>query len=195
MRSLLYILLLLSVATHAADCHRLVPFILQWEGGWVNNPRDPGGETNKGITYKTWKHYYGANAHDEFMKMPADKWEHIYKDGYWDHVHGDQIRSQRIAEVLAEWCWGSGADAPIRAVQRLLRIQVDGSFGVGTLRAINNADEKVLYQALIGERFKYLSHLPQHSQTLWGFTDGWMNRMTAFVFFQANTPCTTITNL
>jgi lysozyme family protein len=120
------------------------------------------------------------------MIMPTDKWEHIYKDGYWDVVHGDQIKNQNIAEVLAEWCWGSGAAIPIRDVQRALGIQVDGVFGVGTLLAINRANQQELYQTLITDRFKFLSHLPQHTTSLWTFTDGWFNRMTDFVFFQNN---------
>jgi lysozyme family protein len=183
-RLLLSILLIVSTACHSADCHRIVPFILKWEGGWVNNIHDAGGETNKGIAYKTWKHYYGAACHDSFMIMPVAKWEHIYKDGYWDVVHGDQIKSQKIAEVLAEWCWGSGSAIPIKAVQRQLHIQVDGVFGVGTLRAINAAQEKALYEALVTDRFKFLAHLPQYASSNWIFTDGWYNRMTDFVFFQ-----------
>ena len=38
-----------------ADVKKLAPFILKWEGGFVNNPNDPGGATNKGVTIAVWK--------------------------------------------------------------------------------------------------------------------------------------------
>ena len=40
-----------------ADARKLVPFILKWEGGFVNDPADKGGATNKGITLKTFQYH------------------------------------------------------------------------------------------------------------------------------------------
>ena len=38
-----------------ADVRKLAPFILKWEGGFVNDPDDLGGATNMGVTIGTWK--------------------------------------------------------------------------------------------------------------------------------------------
>ena len=186
MRFILVISLLLSTTCRGADCHHIVPFILKWEGGYAVLPNDPGGQTNKGVTWYTWQKFYGKT-HDEFMRMPADKWEHIYKVGYWDIMHGDDIIDQRIAEVLAEWCWISGEVIPTKYVQRELGLKVDGAFGARTLAAINAADQDDLYQKLITDRFKFISHIPQYKATNWAYLDGWINRMTDFVFYQKNT--------
>lgn len=40
-----------------ANSSKLVPFILQWEGGFVNDPDDLGGATNKGITIGAFTEY------------------------------------------------------------------------------------------------------------------------------------------
>ena len=40
-----------------ADINKLKPFILKWEGGFVNDKKDLGGATNKGVTLKTYKVY------------------------------------------------------------------------------------------------------------------------------------------
>ena len=183
MRLLLTILLLLSTLCFGADCSRIIPFILTWEGGYAKLPHDPGGETNKGVTWTTWKHFYG-NTHAEFLKMPTDKWGHIYKVGYWDVMHGDQIRSQRVAELLAEWCWLSGAPTPTKTVQRIVGVTADGIIGMGTIKAINGANEKIMYQQLFTARLRYISRIPYYSPTNWIFVDGWFNRMTALMFFQ-----------
>jgi hypothetical protein len=38
-----------------ANVNSLLPFILKWEGGFVNDPDDAGGATNKGVTISTWR--------------------------------------------------------------------------------------------------------------------------------------------
>lgn len=182
-KSVCAILLFLSVVCKGADCSRIVPFILHWEGGYAKLPSDPGGETNKGITWATWMKFYGRT-YNEFLKMPADKWTHIYKVGYWDAMRCDEIKSQKVAEVLAEWCWLSGAKIPTKNVQRLLGLKDDAQLGDETLNAINTANEKQLYENLIATRYKYIARIPYHSPSNWAYIDGWLNRMTGLFFFQ-----------
>ena len=38
-----------------------LPFVLQWEGGYVNHPNDPGGATNKGVTQKVYDAWRAKN--------------------------------------------------------------------------------------------------------------------------------------
>ena len=45
-----------------ANAKLLQPFILRWEGGFVNDPLDRGGATNKGITIGTFRQFYGKDA-------------------------------------------------------------------------------------------------------------------------------------
>ena len=40
-----------------ADVRKLAPFILKWEGGFVNDPDDLGGATNMGVTIGAYETY------------------------------------------------------------------------------------------------------------------------------------------
>src|ERR1017187_8999150 len=102
-----------------ADYKNIIPFIRRAEGGWVNDPLDAGGETNAGITYTAWKIAFG-DTHDRFMAMSDDDWGIVFKSLYWDKMLGDQIDSQRIADVISDWCWGSGSHYPEIDLQAIL---------------------------------------------------------------------------
>jgi lysozyme family protein len=62
--------------------------ILRYEGGYVNDPHDPGGETNYGITVAVAR----ANGYQGSMRsIPMDLVKSIYRKRYWDVVHGDSL--------------------------------------------------------------------------------------------------------
>jgi lysozyme family protein len=56
--------------------NKAMEFILKWEGGYVNDPKDPGGETNFGISKKGWPHV-------DIKNLTKVKAKDIYRDGYW----------------------------------------------------------------------------------------------------------------
>lgn len=73
-----------------ADAQKLVPFILSWEGGYVNDPDDVGGATNKGITIATWRLHGCDNDGDgdidadDLRIITNEQWMEIFKCQYWD---------------------------------------------------------------------------------------------------------------
>ena len=62
-----------------------LPFILQWEGGYVNHPADPGGATNKGVTQKVYDAWRGAKglAARDVRQLEEAELQAIYEGGYW----------------------------------------------------------------------------------------------------------------
>ena len=56
-----------------ADYRILKPFILRWEGGFVNDPNDSGGATNKGVTIATFRKYKGESASVADLKAITDE--------------------------------------------------------------------------------------------------------------------------
>lgn len=62
------------------------------EGGYVNNPRDPGGPTNMGITIATLSHEFGRRATaEDVRRMDASTAMRIYQKKYWNAVGADNL--------------------------------------------------------------------------------------------------------
>ena len=96
---------------------KLKSFILSWEGGFVNDPRDPGGATNKGITLATFRSVFGKGKTVKDLKKITDsQWMAIFKTRYWDKYKADSIKDEWITYLLVDWLWTSGADDAIERV-------------------------------------------------------------------------------
>lgn len=163
---------------------QIIPFIIQQEGGWVDNPNDPGGETNKGITFATWKQCFG-DTHARFMSMNQADWQFIFKKYYWDAVLADQIKSQKVANIIVDWVWCSGKYWPEEMTQALLNtnfgahLTKDGIFGTATIAAINAMDEARLIQLLTDTHINYIHSIVTATPKLSVFLQGWLNRVNA----------------
>lgn len=172
-----------------SDYKHIIPFILKAEGGWVNDPSDNGGETNKGITYTVWKTIFG-DTHDRFMKMSQDDWNLIFKKLYWDQILADTIKSQRVADLIVDWVWGSGKHYPSIDIQDILinsfnqHIISDGNFGQHTIDAINNVDEQKLWDLIVKKRYDYLDSIVKIHPSNSKFLQGWKNRMANLINFE-----------
>lgn len=174
-------------------------YIKRWEGGLSRDPKDraandpvpdgSGYHTNKGVTWSTFKglaKQVGYTATPAlFYKMPDNIWLAIYKIGYWNPVQGDKINSQGIAELMADWAWGSGPGTATKFLQRYLNqykygLFVDGNFGQKTLIALNDHIKKVgakrAFENIYNVRLDFLKSLSDWSV----FGTGWLNRMKDF---------------
>ena len=175
-----------------ADYLKLIPFILHWEGGYQKDPDDMSGtDTNKGITRTTWNSVYGTGdqSNADFMSMPQDKWNHIFKTLYWDKIYGDQLISQNIASMLVDFCWASGTHFPTIDTQDILihafseHISEDGVFGPGTLKAVNEVDQDALYKAIIAKRLWFIDQIILSHPTQIKWKNGWINRINSLINF------------
>lgn len=186
--------------TKMANIDKLIPFILKWEGGFVNDPTDRGGATNKGVTLATYEAYckrkgYPRPTVERLKNIPDAHWREIVKTMFWDKWKADDIHSQKVANILVDWVWGSGIHG-IKKPQALLGVKVDGIVGDKTLSAVNFADPEELFDAIYQERVKFLNAIVSNSVAAYEkkigrkatdaellkytqkrFIKGWLNRL------------------
>lgn len=152
-----------------------LPLVLKNEGGYVNNPKDPGGETNKGITkavYDAWRRKKGQPV--QSVRLISDAEVHdIYKANYWDAVKGDNL-PEGVNYVVFDGAVNSGPGQSVKWLQRALGVTDDGLIGPKTIAAANAfPDKKKLVDAICAQRLKFLQSLSTWST----FGRGWADRV------------------
>jgi len=171
-----------------ADVNKLAPFILKWEGGFVNDPADLGGVTNIGVTIGTWKSC-GYDKDDDgdidvddlHLLTREDVVNRVLKPHYWDRWKADDIKSQSVANILVDWVWASGAHG-IKIPQRLLGVSVDGIVGPKTLAAVNARNPRELFDMIKIARFDFIEDICRKRPANNKFKRGWMNRINDLMF-------------
>lgn len=164
-----------------ADVNKLKPFILKWEGGFVNDPDDLGGATNKGVTFGTYKQYRKNKGMSEptiedLKNITDAEWTEIFKTMYWDRWQADRINNQSVANILVDWVWASGVYG-IKRPQKLLGVTVDGIVGEKTLSALNEKDPMEIYFAIKNDRIRYIDEICKARPANEKFRKGWLNRI------------------
>lgn len=166
-----------------ADVNKLAHWILKWEGGFVNDPDDSGGATNKGVTIKTWKQVgYDKDGDGDIdvkdLKLLTvdDVIKVVLKPHYWDRWKADEIVSQSVANICVDWVWASGKPG-ITRVQKLLGVKQDGVVGPKTLAALNSRSPLPLFGAIKQERIKFIDEICIKNPKNLKFKKGWLNRL------------------
>lgn len=174
-----------------ADYKKLVPFILRWEGGKVNDPDDRGGLTNKGITRATFvelsqKVLGIAPTIANFNNLTSDQAAKFIKYYFDIATYNNSIKNEEIAFIITNWFWGSGRGGLIQ-FQKMLNskfgtnLTVDGEIGPKTINAINSINAKLLYNEAIKWRANFFKQIAANDPSQKKFLNGWLNRLNDFV--------------
>lgn len=142
-----------------------VSIILDLEKGYVNNPKDPGGETNFGISKKSYPH---LNIRDLTVEQAIE----IYRTDFWDKCKIDFLPPYlRLAVFDASVI--QGPEIAIGLLQAALGVKVDGDLGPITLNAIAGANKEKLLLKYIQRRWDRMSN----SRVFPYYAEGWGNRL------------------
>jgi lysozyme family protein len=174
-----------------ADFNTFLPTLLKFEGGFVNDPADPGGATNKGITLKTFKAFAKPLLGVEptlanLKKLTNQQAGVIYKAEYWDKVQGDAITLQELANILCDFYVNAGVNAT-KLLQRVLNemgadLPITGKIGPQTMNFMQGQaqNQAEVYRKYRQGRIDYYQNLVKKNPKLKKFLKGWMNRVNAF---------------
>jgi len=156
-----------------SDWQKSFELMLKSEGGYVNNPADPGGMTNLGVTKATWENWVGrASDEAEMRGLTPEKVEPLYKKKYWDAVRGDELPTG-ISYLCFDFAVNAGAGRSIKTLQTAVGVTPDGGFGPMTMAAVQAVDPVDLI-----ERFSQAKEDFYRSLTTFAtFGKGWLNRV------------------
>jgi len=155
------------------------------EGGYVNNPNDKGGSTNRGITFETLRLYnhfngFGEPTLNNLKNINFTLFCSILKWHSWDYWKADKIVNQSVAELVVDWHFNSGKWG-ITIPQRILGLESDGIVGKRTISAINGIGELVFNQ-LKDARKKFFEDIVLNHPNQKVFLKGWINRINKFKY-------------
>lgn len=168
-----------------ASFDKYAPKLKKWEGGFANDPDDPGGATYMGVTLATFRSWYGEDKTvADLCRMTDAQWRKIMKNGFWDKCWGDQIKNQSIAEIITDWMVNSGTGM-LKKVQGMVGTRADGIMGPKTLTAINAADQMRLHFLIKSARAEYYANITKNKKSNTKFYDGWMSRLLDFKYSKA----------
>ena len=147
--------------------------ILHHEGGYVNHPKDPGGETNLGVTKRVYLEHGGTK---DMKDLLVEDVAPIYKKGYWDKMKGDELPNG-LDLCVFDFGVNAGPGRSAKYLQTMIGTVADGGIGPNTLAKLKEYVEKHGIEKCIedfqGARQDYYEKL----STFATFGKGWTRRV------------------
>ena len=151
-----------------------VEVVLKHEGGYVNDPTDPGGETNFGISRRSYPDL-------DIRNLTREQAIEIYRQDFWERWGYDRIRDLAVATKVFDMAVNMGPKRAHTLLQQALGligspVVVDGILGPQTLKATNEADPSRLLEALRLLSARYYWELVRLDGRRKKFLQGWLAR-------------------
>lgn len=150
-----------------------MPVLFQHEGGYVNDKRDPGGETNYGISKRSYPK-------ENISGMTKSRAQEIYKRDFWDRIWGDKLPSG-VDIVVFDAAVNSGPSRAVKWLQEIVGVKQDGIIGPVTISATERRDALDLISRYSERRLSFMrSAKDSKGNLLWPtFGKGWSKRVSS----------------
>lgn len=145
----------------AQEVDKIIEGVIQREGGYVWDPRDPGGETKYGISKRSYPE-------EDIRHLTLARATALYRRDYADKFRIGELDHYRVAECVMDWVVHSGS-LGIKQIQRGFGITADGIVGPETLAKLKALDD---HRVILRWRLNFLLSLTRHP-----FIKGWVNRL------------------
>lgn len=154
---------------------RALAFTLRYEGGYVNDPKDPGGETRYGISKRAYPKL-------DIKNLTAEQASDIYRSDYWG-PSGAAALPEPLDMVVFDTAVNMGIGKAIRMLQEVVCSSMDGRFGPATAAAVQQAIRRRgmndVLEDYLKTRWREYDRLVARNSALRRFINGWRNRVEA----------------
>ena len=140
-------------------------FTIGHEGGYVNDVRDPGGETKFGISKRSYPNL-------DIKSLTLDQAQAIYKRDYWQQASCDRMPPV-VAVAVFDAAVHHGPKTAVKLLQRALKVADDGEYGRITHGTLQSRDTNETLELLLSERAIYLTTCPAWPT----YKRGWLKRL------------------
>lgn len=176
---------------------KALDFTLTFEGGYVNDPVDPGGATKYGISLREARKLHpeldldkdndGDVDADDIKLFTKNDAIEIYTEKFWLPNHCDAIHSPLIASRIFDTAVNMGSRQAGRIAQRAFNVtvgfhdtlRVDGIIGYNTLEALNSCFDTEWMLAYKADRWAVYRWIMDKSPKMKKYYNGWGRRAMA----------------
>lgn len=142
-----------------------IEHVFLFEGGYANDPHDPGGETRFGISKRSYPN-------ENIKGMTRDRAKAIYRRDYWNAVSGDSLPAG-LDLVAFDPAVNSGVSRGAKWLQQALGVTADGKIGPATIAAAKAAHAEAVIDRVCDLRLAWLRTLPTWPR----YGKGWTGRV------------------
>jgi lysozyme family protein len=162
--------------------------VLQNEGGYVNDPNDPGGETYKGVSRKIWSSWSGwinVDLAKRIAGFPANlekdldlqqKIKDFYRVNFWDKINGKKINDQEVAISIFDFAVNAGVSTCAVLLQKIVNVETNGVIGDVTTDELNKTDPEYFLSAFTISKIARYIHIVRKRPTSQKYFYGWVRR-------------------
>ncbi len=159
-----------------------VQIVLQHEGGWVDNPLDPGGATNYGISLTFYLTIDPSATPQTIHDLTVQDAINIYRQNWWDQYQYGNINNQLVADKVLDmsvltgpYRIGCATQEAVNTVNPNANLAIDGDLGPLSYAAINETDSSLLLQQIVQNMVEFFESIqsPIAQEDL----QGWLNRV------------------
>jgi len=147
----------------------IIEVVLEHEGGYVNDPKDPGGETKYGVSKR-------AYPDEDIKNLTEEGAKDIYRRDYWEKNRCAEL-SEDLRHIYFDMCVNMGAGRATKIMQETANakganLKIDGGMGPMTIGAMKNVE----LERVRAYRVKYYATLIERKPDLAKFYFGWFKR-------------------
>lgn len=157
---------------------RALTLVLQSEGGYVNDPDDPGGETNHGVTARVWAAWCGETGTipKPMLELTVTDVAELYEARYWRAARCHEM-PWPLSLIHFDAAVNCNVSQAAKLLQRALGVNVDGILGPMTMTRTIAAGPRDCLRYLLERVFFYRRIARQTPASVKFLAGGWLKRL------------------